>query len=162
MVECSSRISTTFAQMMWQIHHILYSMNLQSIRSNPNLSFLTVHARYKTKNFARNSLRKFKTLHQGQDKHSCAGHQYFFKGDFFNFFQYFIQHCFICRPSDFTVSEDAGIGPRTVATLALAKSHPVIFRCSGSNILLTIYFLSFAKRQFIFVCPILCYICREY
>jgi hypothetical protein len=32
---------------------------------------------------------------------------------------YFIQHCFICRPSDSTVSEDAGIEPRTVATLAL-------------------------------------------
>jgi hypothetical protein len=30
------------------------------------------------------------------------------------------QHCFICRPSDSTVSEDAGIEPRTVATLALA------------------------------------------
>jgi hypothetical protein len=27
-----------------------------------------------------------------------------------------IQPCFICRPSDFTVSEDAGIEPRTVAT----------------------------------------------
>jgi hypothetical protein len=30
-----------------------------------------------------------------------------------------IQHCFICRPSDSTVSEDAGIEPRTVATSAL-------------------------------------------
>ncbi len=35
---------------------------------------------------------------------------------------YVIQHCFICRPSDFTVSEDAGIEPRTVATLALTAS----------------------------------------
>jgi hypothetical protein len=26
---------------------------------------------------------------------------------------YFIQHCFVCRPSDSTVSEDAGIEPRT-------------------------------------------------
>jgi hypothetical protein len=33
---------------------------------------------------------------------------------------YDIQHCFICRPSDFTVSEDAGIEHRTVATTALA------------------------------------------
>jgi hypothetical protein len=32
---------------------------------------------------------------------------------------YFIQFCFFCRPSDSTVSEDAGIEPRTVATLAL-------------------------------------------
>ncbi len=31
--------------------------------------------------------------------------------------KYFIQHCFICRPSDSAVSEDAGIEPRTVATL---------------------------------------------
>ncbi len=53
----------------------------------------------------------------------------FFQGDFF---MYGIQHCFICRPSDSTVSEDAGIEPRTVATEALAvrrsnysaRSHP--------------------------------------
>jgi hypothetical protein len=30
-----------------------------------------------------------------------------------------IQHGFICRPSDFTVSDDAGIEPMIVATLAL-------------------------------------------
>jgi hypothetical protein len=48
------------------------------------------------------------------------------------FFMYDIQHCFICRPSDSTVSEDAGLKPRTVATTALAvrrsnhsaRSHP--------------------------------------
>jgi hypothetical protein len=38
--------------------------------------------------------------------------------DFFS--MYCIQHCFICSPSDSTVSEAAGIEPRTVATLALA------------------------------------------
>jgi hypothetical protein len=32
---------------------------------------------------------------------------------------YFILHCFICNPSDSTVSEDAGIEPRAVATFAL-------------------------------------------
>jgi hypothetical protein len=32
---------------------------------------------------------------------------------------YFYQHCFIYLPSDSTVSEEAGIEPRTVATLAL-------------------------------------------
>ncbi len=32
---------------------------------------------------------------------------------------YVIQHCFICRPSDTIVSEDAGIEPRTVSTVAL-------------------------------------------
>ncbi len=50
----------------------------------------------------------------------------------FSLFMYGIQHCFICRPSDSTVSEDAGIEPRTVATTALAvrrsnqsaRSHP--------------------------------------
>ena len=31
---------------------------------------------------------------------------------------YVIQHCFICRPSDSTVSEAAGIEPKSVATLA--------------------------------------------
>ncbi len=30
------------------------------------------------------------------------------------FVMYFIQHCFICRPSDSIVSEDAGIEPMTV------------------------------------------------
>ncbi len=39
---------------------------------------------------------------------------------FWIFVKYFIQHCFICRPSESTVSVDAGIELRTVATLALA------------------------------------------
>jgi hypothetical protein len=41
---------------------------------------------------------------------------------------YDIQQCFICRPSDFSVSEDAGIEPRTVATTALAVTDAVINR----------------------------------
>ncbi len=36
---------------------------------------------------------------------------------------YFIQQCFICCPFDSTVSEDAGIEPRTAATFALACKH---------------------------------------
>jgi hypothetical protein len=42
------------------------------------------------------------------------------KGDFLDFFlfKYDTPHCFICRPSDSTVSEDAGIEPRTVETTA--------------------------------------------
>jgi hypothetical protein len=42
------------------------------------------------------------------------------------FFSYIIQHCFICRPSDSTVPTDAGIEPRTVATVAFGgySSHP--------------------------------------
>jgi hypothetical protein len=58
------------------------------------------------------------------------------QGDFWIFlcmYRYFIQHCFIGRPSESTVSEDAGIEPRTVATSALAvrrsshsaTSHPL-------------------------------------
>jgi hypothetical protein len=56
----------------------------------------------------------------------------FNRGIFLEFFMYFIQNCFICRSSDSIVLEDAGIEPRTVATLALAisgsnpsaRSHP--------------------------------------
>jgi hypothetical protein len=40
------------------------------------------------------------------------------------FFMYDIQHCLICRPSDSTVSEDAGIEHRTVANMALAVRRP--------------------------------------
>ncbi len=58
---------------------------------------------------------------------------------------YCIQHCFICRPSDSTVSEDAGIEPRTVATSALAvrlsnhlaRSHPHLARSHPLNISFT-------------------------
>ncbi len=47
---------------------------------------------------------------------------FFFLQPYFglDFFMFYIQHCRICRPSDSTVSEDAGIEPRTVATFALA------------------------------------------
>jgi hypothetical protein len=46
---------------------------------------------------------------------------------------YVIQHCFICRPSDSTVSEVAGIEPSTVVNLTLtarlcphsARSHKI-------------------------------------
>jgi hypothetical protein len=41
---------------------------------------------------------------------------YIFSGGRFIFSLYYIQHCFICRPSDSTVPTDAGIEPRTVAT----------------------------------------------
>ncbi len=43
----------------------------------------------------------------------------FSSGGFFWIFKYFIQLCFICRPSDTTVPVNAGIEPRTVATPAL-------------------------------------------
>jgi hypothetical protein len=45
------------------------------------------------------------------------------------FFIYVIkQHCFICRTSDLTVSEDAGIEPKTVATLALTTKNALTTR----------------------------------
>jgi hypothetical protein len=44
--------------------------------------------------------------------------KYFFGGFFFS--SYYIQHCFICLPSDSTVPTNAGIEPRTVAASALA------------------------------------------
>jgi hypothetical protein len=44
---------------------------------------------------------------------------------------YFIQRCFNCRPSDSFVSEDAGIEPRTVATVALAVRRSDL--SAGSN-----------------------------
>jgi hypothetical protein len=48
-------------------------------------------------------------------------HLFFQQGDYCLFFpMYCIQHCFICRPSHSTLSEDAGIEPRTVSTSALA------------------------------------------
>ncbi len=45
---------------------------------------------------------------------------------FLCFSMYCIQHCFNCRPSDSTVSEDAGIESKNVATSALAvrRSKP--------------------------------------
>ena len=49
--------------------------------------------------------------------------------------KYCMQHCFICRPSDSTVSEDAGIEPRTVATSAMAvrRSNYLSTRASAAS-----------------------------
>jgi hypothetical protein len=58
--------------------------------------------------------------------HVLLGLPHLLAGEFFFIFSssmyciQVIQHCFICRPSDPTVSEDAGIEPRTVATSVLA------------------------------------------
>jgi hypothetical protein len=42
-------------------------------------------------------------------------------GIYFLFLMYFIQHFFICSPSDSSVSEDARIEPSTVATLGIGS-----------------------------------------
>ncbi len=59
--------------------------------------------------------------HTDQSYPNWRKREHYFKRKFFGFFlfMYVIQHCFICRHSDSTVSEDAGTEPRTVATLAL-------------------------------------------
>ncbi len=60
----------------------------------------------------------------------------FLQGDFWDFFMYFIQHYFICRASDSTVSGDDGIEPRTVATSALAvrrSNHSAKSHSQGAN-----------------------------
>ncbi len=51
----------------------------------------------------------------------------YLKRDFL--FMYVIQHCFICRPADSTLSEDAGIEPRTVTTLALTIATLALTDC---------------------------------
>ncbi len=60
------------------------------------------------------------------------------KGDILEFFlfMYDIQHCFICRPTDSTASEDAGFEPRTVATTALTvrRSNPLAIYLMDENI----------------------------
>jgi hypothetical protein len=73
--------------------------------------------------------------------------------DFFS--MYYIQHCVICRPSYYIVSEDAGIEPRTVTTSALAvrrsnhkaRSHPQLGEISSTTRLDVIH-LPFPQLQF--------------
>ncbi len=72
------------------------------------------------------------SLSKNKKKPRCHKFLFFWDGGFTGILKLFIQHCFICRPSDSTVSEDAGIAPRNVATKALAarrsnysaRSHP--------------------------------------
>ncbi len=56
--------------------------------------------------------------------------QTFEKGDIFGFLKYFIQHSFICHPSDSIVSEDAGIEPRT----SVSDPGSGVFFTPGSGI----------------------------
>jgi hypothetical protein len=58
-----------------------------------------------------------------------------------------IQHCFVCRPSDSTVSGDAEIEPRTVATLALTARRSN--QSAGSHLWLICRFLrqQYVKRM---------------
>jgi hypothetical protein len=58
-----------------------------------------------------------------------------------------IQNCFICRPSDSTVSEDAGIEPRTFATTLALTPHAVTTRL---DLIYSIFFFcrKFSSRLF--------------
>jgi hypothetical protein len=72
------------------------------------------------------------------------------------FFVHYIQHCFSCRPSDSTVSEDARIEPKTVATLALATQCVVCIVQtllakdvrSSSTLQIIEYFTTYSITQF--------------
>ena len=95
-----------------------------------------------------NNLSKSSTL-----AHFCVHFLHFFTRGFFVFFYVLIQHYFICRQSDSTVSENAGIEPRTVATSALAlrrpnhsaRSHPQLGQISS---ILILYFCSMGSQLF--------------
>ncbi len=63
----------------------------------------------------------------------------------FVLFMYDIQQCFICRPSDSTVSEDAEIEPTTVATTALTVRRS---NHSASLILNVAYRIRLVKRLY--------------
>jgi hypothetical protein len=65
--------------------------------------------------------------------------------DGFVLFMYDIQQCFICRPSDSTVSEDAEIEARTVATTALTVRRS---NHSASLILNVAYRIRLVKRLY--------------
>ncbi len=71
-------------------------------------------------------------------------------------FMYFIQHCFICRPSDSTVTEDAGIEPRIVATAALPVTRPNHSATSHPH--LSFYRLARLRSPFylLYCCPFIC------
>jgi hypothetical protein len=78
----------------------------------------------------------------------------FFLFLFFMYIMYIIQPFFIFRPSDLTVSEDAGIAPRTVATLALtARRSNRKFRKflhQGERLRRSDFWIVFYELQYIF------------
>jgi hypothetical protein len=60
---------------------------------------------------------------------------------FFFFFMCVIQHCFICRPSDSTVSEDAAFEPRTVSTSRMKQCNWLGISAPNVNIHQSFYAL---------------------
>jgi hypothetical protein len=60
---------------------------------------------------------------------------------------YVIQHCFICRPLDSTLSEDAGIEPRTVAISALTVSILLTIEMTPTSTLLANIDLRYREKK---------------
>jgi hypothetical protein len=54
---------------------------------------------------------------------------WFFEGGFFGFLKFFLQHCFICCPANSTVSEEAGIEFRVLATFQQSVRHEKTLIC---------------------------------
>ncbi len=67
---------------------------------------------------------------------------------FFGFFMFFIQHCFICCPSDSNVPEDTGIEPRGRIPDKSLKCFPPCY--SKSPIALRFLFLQTHKTSYSF------------
>jgi hypothetical protein len=75
------------------------------------------------------------SLNTEQNDFNQGGGSELLTGGFSDFFMYVLSStCFICRPSDSTVSEDAGIEPRTVSTSALAVRHSIATRHISSTL----------------------------
>jgi hypothetical protein len=70
---------------------------------------------------------------------------------------YFIQHCLICRPSDSTVSDDAGIEPRTVG-IGCQTLWPLGYISSTTRLHLIhpqLGYISFTTRLHLIIVPVL-------
>jgi hypothetical protein len=70
--------------------------------------------------------RKMSRIRTRKDPHELI---FFFNGEFLDFQKmYFIQHCFMCRPTGSTVSEDAWIELWTVLKFVMAVIYALITR----------------------------------
>ncbi len=117
----------------WIVWELFYMDNSLVIFWNDHLfsdMFTSYFLKFTGQFYKRRSL--FRKWHSKREKNCYLFFTKHKQGDFF-LCTYCIQHCIICRPSNSTVSEDAGIEPRTVAptsSLAVrrfnhsATSHP--------------------------------------
>jgi hypothetical protein len=90
-------------------------------------------------------------------------YSHIYMGMLFRFFEYFIQHCFICRPSS-TVPEDAGVEPSIVASCDFAIDMTAIFMLPLITIFLlfvsciktSVFFCTVSSRPLPKIVPFLC------